>query len=65
MHSAMPMDILPGFNLEGLPNRDSTVFAEKYGLSSAHTVLRGTLRFTVCCLIKQVNRHVLDWICLL
>jgi alpha-aminoadipic semialdehyde synthase len=52
MQSAMPVDVLPGFNLEGIPNRDSTVFSEKYGLSCAHTVLRGTLRFTVCCLIR-------------
>lgn len=40
-----PMDFLPGFNLEGFPNRDSTKYAEPYGIQSAHTLLRGTLRF--------------------
>ncbi|MBN3277144.1 AASS protein, partial [Polyodon spathula] len=39
------MDFLPGFNLEGFPNRDSTKYAEPYGIQSAHTLLRGTLRF--------------------
>lgn len=41
------MDFLPGFNLEGFPNRDSTIYTELYGLDSAHTILRGTLRYKV------------------
>uniref|UniRef100_A0A8C5HAP5 Alpha-aminoadipic semialdehyde synthase, mitochondrial n=1 Tax=Gouania willdenowi TaxID=441366 RepID=A0A8C5HAP5_GOUWI len=45
MESTTPMDFLPGFNLEGFPNRDSTKFAEPYGIQSAHTLVRGTLRF--------------------
>lgn len=40
-----PMDFLPGFNLEGFPNRDSTIYTELYGISEAHTILRGTLRY--------------------
>lgn len=40
-----PMDFMPGFNLEGFPNRDSTKYAEPYGIESAHTLIRGTLRF--------------------
>uniref|UniRef100_A0A671P6Y2 Alpha-aminoadipic semialdehyde synthase, mitochondrial n=1 Tax=Sinocyclocheilus anshuiensis TaxID=1608454 RepID=A0A671P6Y2_9TELE len=40
-----PMDFIPGFNLEGFPNRDSTKYAEPYGIESAHTLIRGTLRF--------------------
>ena len=40
-------DFLPGFNLEGFPNRDSTVYTELYGIESAHTVVRGTLRYKV------------------
>ncbi|XP_045892599.1 alpha-aminoadipic semialdehyde synthase, mitochondrial isoform X1 [Micropterus dolomieu] len=45
MDSSMPMDFLPGFNLEGFPNRDSTKYAEPYGIETAHTLVRGTLRF--------------------
>lgn len=40
-----PMDFLPGFNLEGYPNRDSTSYTELYGISEAHTLIRGTLRY--------------------
>lgn len=39
------MDFLPGFSLEGYPNRDSTVYGELYGIREAHTLLRGTLRY--------------------
>ncbi|XP_063097623.1 alpha-aminoadipic semialdehyde synthase, mitochondrial isoform X5 [Cavia porcellus] len=39
------VDYFPGLNLEGYPNRDSTRYAEIYGIPSAHTVLRGTLRY--------------------
>ncbi|XP_075414728.1 alpha-aminoadipic semialdehyde synthase, mitochondrial isoform X1 [Tenrec ecaudatus] len=39
------MNYFPGLNLEGYPNRDSTKYAEIYGISSAHTLLRGTLRY--------------------
>ncbi|CAK6980220.1 alpha-aminoadipic semialdehyde synthase%2C mitochondrial, partial [Scomber scombrus] len=45
MDSTSPMDFLPGFNLEGFPNRDSTKYAEPYGIQTAHTLIRGTLRF--------------------
>nr|XP_046208416.1 alpha-aminoadipic semialdehyde synthase, mitochondrial isoform X1 [Oncorhynchus gorbuscha]XP_046208417.1 alpha-aminoadipic semialdehyde synthase, mitochondrial isoform X1 [Oncorhynchus gorbuscha]XP_046208418.1 alpha-aminoadipic semialdehyde synthase, mitochondrial isoform X1 [Oncorhynchus gorbuscha]XP_046208419.1 alpha-aminoadipic semialdehyde synthase, mitochondrial isoform X1 [Oncorhynchus gorbuscha] len=45
MESTGPMDFLPGFNLEGFPNRDSTKYSEQYGIESAHTLIRGTLRF--------------------
>lgn len=50
MHCGVPVDVIPGFNLEGIPNRDSSVYAEKYGLTSLHTILRGSLRFVVICL---------------
>ncbi|XP_066580132.1 alpha-aminoadipic semialdehyde synthase, mitochondrial [Amia ocellicauda] len=49
MDSVTPMDFLPGFNLEGFPNRDSTKYAESYGIQSAHTLIRGTLRFKGFC----------------
>ncbi|XP_047619493.1 alpha-aminoadipic semialdehyde synthase, mitochondrial isoform X2 [Phacochoerus africanus] len=45
LDSVTPMDYFPGLNLEGYPNRDSTKYAEIYGISSAHTLLRGTLRY--------------------
>lgn len=43
------MDFFPGLNLEGFPNRDSTKYAEPYGIQTAHTLLRGTLRYKVSC----------------
>ncbi|KAM4572882.1 alpha-aminoadipic semialdehyde synthase, mitochondrial isoform 1-T2 [Odontesthes bonariensis] len=45
MDSSTSMDFLPGFSLEGFPNRDSTKYAEPYGIQTAHTLIRGTLRF--------------------
>lgn len=39
------MDFLPGFSLEGYPNRDSTIYGELYGINEASTILRGTLRY--------------------
>ncbi|XP_065829633.1 alpha-aminoadipic semialdehyde synthase, mitochondrial-like [Oscarella lobularis] len=45
LRCVQPMDIVPGFSLEGYPNRDSTIYVEKYGLETAHTILRGTLRY--------------------
>uniref|UniRef100_A0A8C6WI93 Aminoadipate-semialdehyde synthase n=1 Tax=Neogobius melanostomus TaxID=47308 RepID=A0A8C6WI93_9GOBI len=45
LESAVEKDFFPGFNLEGYPNRDSTKYAEPYGIQSVHTLLRGTLRF--------------------
>ncbi|XP_040565827.1 alpha-aminoadipic semialdehyde synthase, mitochondrial [Lepeophtheirus salmonis] len=40
-----PMNLFPGFNVEGYPNRDSTVYSELYGIAEASTILRGTLRY--------------------
>ncbi|NWZ33252.1 AASS protein, partial [Brachypodius atriceps] len=45
LDSVAPMDFFPGLNLEGFPNRDSTKYAEPYGIQTAHTLLRGTLRY--------------------
>ena len=47
MDATEQLDFLPGFNLEGFPNRDSTKYAESYNIKSAATVLRGTLRYKV------------------
>ncbi|XP_044048132.1 alpha-aminoadipic semialdehyde synthase, mitochondrial isoform X6 [Siniperca chuatsi] len=56
MESSMPMDFLPGFNLEGFPNRDSTKYAEPYGIETAHTLVRGTLRFK-----QEVSLFHVSW----
>jgi alpha-aminoadipic semialdehyde synthase len=46
MRETQSLDFLPGFALEGFPNRDSTKYAKLYGIvNESHTVLRGTLRF--------------------
>ena len=45
LDASIPMNFLPGFNLEGYPNRDSTIYGELYGIREAHTLLRGTLRY--------------------
>ncbi|PAV69441.1 hypothetical protein WR25_09044 isoform A [Diploscapter pachys] len=40
------IDFMPGFNLIGFPNRDSTKYADIYGLGpECRTLLRGTLRY--------------------
>ncbi|KAM4039169.1 alpha-aminoadipic semialdehyde synthase, mitochondrial [Anomaloglossus baeobatrachus] len=45
LESVTDMDWFPGLNLEGFSNRDSTKYAEPYGIQSAHTLMRGTLRY--------------------
>lgn len=40
-----PINVLPGFALECLPNRDSLIYGDLYGISDADTVFRGTLRY--------------------
>ena len=47
------IDFLPGFALEGYPNRDSTVDKDTYGINNATTVLRGTLRFKGFCNVTK------------
>lgn len=58
MSTNRELDFLPGFALEGFPNRDSTQYAELYGLGpQVHTVLRGTIRykgFTDCIKTMQL-----------
>ncbi|CAG5131011.1 unnamed protein product [Candidula unifasciata] len=39
------LTFLPGLNLEGFPNRDSTIYGKEYGIESARTILRGTIRY--------------------
>ncbi len=55
---------VPGLenDLEGYPNRDSVPYAERYGITSAKTVFRGTLRNPGWCdtLLQFVKLHLLD-----
>lgn len=46
MTAPKDLDFLPGFALEGFPNRDSLKYKELYGLGPhVHTLVRGTIRF--------------------
>ncbi|XP_073974901.1 lysine ketoglutarate reductase/saccharopine dehydrogenase [Rhodnius prolixus] len=46
LNNCQDLFFLPGFALEGFPNRDSIRYAQLYGIAAeAHTVFRGTLRF--------------------
>lgn len=45
MSTVQNLDFMPGFALEGFPNRDSTMYKDLYGIQQANTILRGTLRF--------------------
>ncbi|KAJ3101305.1 hypothetical protein HDU96_010059 [Phlyctochytrium bullatum] len=48
MRSARPVNIYPGFALEGLPNRDSLSYLDTYNLRGSkylETMFRGTLRY--------------------
>jgi saccharopine dehydrogenase (NADP+, L-glutamate forming) len=45
MATAKPYQIYPGFAFEAYPNRDSTVYRERYNIPEAETIIRGTLRF--------------------
>ena len=49
MSAVQDLDFLPGFALEGFPNRDSTIYKDLYGLNTVNTMLRGTLRFKGFC----------------
>ncbi len=54
---------VPGMEaLEGYPNRDSLPYAEIYGIPTANTVFRGTLRYPGWCptLKKMVDLGLLD-----
>jgi alpha-aminoadipic semialdehyde synthase len=43
--SSQQFDGFQSLNLEQLPNRDSLVYGDKYGIQSASTIFRGTLRY--------------------
>ena len=45
MRSAEEYDIYPGFAFYAYPNRDSSVYKERYHIPEAHTIIRGSLRY--------------------
>jgi len=45
MAAAKPYHIYPGFAFVAYPNRDSTIYNERYGIPEAQTIVRGTLRY--------------------
>lgn len=46
MSAPKDLSFLPGFALEGFPNRDSTKYGDLYGIgSNVKTLLRGTIRY--------------------
>ncbi len=58
LDAVQPMDFLPGFHLEGYPNRDSTAYGELYGIREAHTLLRGTLRYSGTIKLAIYDSHL-------
>lgn len=50
------IDFMPGFNLVGYANRDSTKYVSIYGVENeCQTLLRGTLRYNVKTSFKLIN----------
>lgn len=45
MATAKPYHIYPGYAFVAYPNRDSTVYKERYNIPEAETIIRGTLRY--------------------
>ncbi|XP_064633464.1 alpha-aminoadipic semialdehyde synthase, mitochondrial-like isoform X3 [Lineus longissimus] len=49
MDAVEELDFLPGFNLEGIPNRDSIIYKDIFKIPDAHTILRGSIRYKGFC----------------
>ena len=47
LEAVQDLNFMPGFNIEGFPNRDSTLYMDEYNIQSAKTILRGTIRYKV------------------
>jgi hypothetical protein len=58
MDAAFDLPFLPGFNIEGFPNRDSTIYGDLYGIDSVHTLVRGTIRYKVSTLKARKTFNV-------
>jgi len=48
------VNLFPGFSLEGIPNRDATIYRERYGIANeVQTIFRGTLRYKGFCNVME------------
>ncbi len=47
LRAVQPLEFMPGLNLEGFPNRDSTKYKQLYNIENAKTIIRGTIRYKV------------------
>ncbi|KAH3865287.1 hypothetical protein DPMN_028326 [Dreissena polymorpha] len=47
LDAAEYLNFMPGFNLEGFPNRDSTIYTDAYGINDAHTSIREAIRYKI------------------
>ena len=47
MRNAEEYGIYPAFAFYAFPNRDSSVYKERYNIPEAHTIIRGSLRYKV------------------
>ena len=56
--SSEPFYAWQSLNLECLPNRDSLSYGEKYGIQSANTIFRGTLRYQGFSALLHVFRNM-------
>ncbi|KAJ4857146.1 saccharopine dehydrogenase NADP binding domain-containing protein [Trichoderma breve] len=45
MATAKPYHIYPGYAFVAYPNRDSSIYKERYNIPEAQTIIRGTLRY--------------------
>ena len=51
----MDDDVSMAMKLEVYPNRDSTVFQERFGMTDCHTFIRGTYRFAGFSSVSQLS----------
>ncbi|XP_065067080.1 alpha-aminoadipic semialdehyde synthase, mitochondrial-like [Rhopilema esculentum] len=45
LENVSPLDIFPGFHLEGYPNRDSTKYVQSFNIPEVKTMLRSAIRY--------------------
>ena len=58
-HTVDCPDVSVAMKLEAYPNRDSTVFMDRFGMSDCHTFIRGTYRFTGFAGVSSIKLNLL------
>lgn len=58
LDAVQDLDFMPGFDFEGFPNGDSTMYIDEYNIQSAKSVIRGTVRYRV----KTLSVRRTDWL---